>query len=293
MNYPDTLRQVRKLIYASVQHLPPSCGLLLSGGLDSSIIAAVAHDLGRTLPAFTFSLNKTIRQQPEQERDLPYARIVAKHLDIPLTEILLTPNQLIRNVPLAVLLAETSRGTIIDPSTALIEVAKRMSQEGLSSVIMGEAADDVFGSFTFVLRYKKGQELQSYYRSELDVGLPEEIAVLQRVFEAWGLSFIDPYWTRELKAIGYNIPLSYRVDPHREMKTILRDAFRDLLPEEVIHRPKVVTRTGSQVRFALENQFGISTHRYRPIYRKIFVEGGSWPKNVWSLRKKSNPSGKG
>lgn len=276
MNYNDTLRKVRKLIYKSVQQLPPSSGLLLSGGLDSSIIAAVARDLGRTLPAFTFSVSSNIREQSDCEKDLQYARRVARHLDLPLTEIFITPKQLIRNVPLAILLAETWRGTIIDPSTALIEVAKRMSQNGLSSVVMGEAADAVFGSFTFILRYKKGRELQRYYRQQLDVGLPDEIAVVQRVFETWGLSLVRPYWTLQLKKIGYNIPLSYRVDPRRAMKRILRDAFKDMLPEEVIHRPKVVARNGSQVRFALEDRFGVSSNRYKPIFRKIFAEGRSW-----------------
>lgn len=276
MSYSETLRQVRELIYTSVQQLPPSSGLLLSGGLDSSIIAAVARDLGKTLPAFTFSVSMDIREQPDYEIDLQYARRVAKHLGFPLTEILITPSRLTRNVPLAILLAETWRGTIIDPSTALIEVAKRMSKTGFASVIMGEAADAIFGSFTFILRYKRGRELQRYYRRQLDVGLPEEIAVIQRIFAAWELSLARPYWTSHLKKIGYNIPLPYRVDRQRAMKRILRDAFKELLPEEIINRPKVVARNGSQVRFALEDRFGRSPDRYKPIFNRIFAEGESW-----------------
>lgn len=290
MSYTETLREVRKQIYTSVQQLPPSSGLLLSGGLDSSIIAAVARDLGKTLPTFTFSVSRNIREQPDCENDLQYARRVAKHLDFPLTEILITPSQLVRNVPLAILLAETWRGTIIDPSTALIEVAKHMSKTGFSSVIMGEAADAIFGSFTFILRYKKGRELQRYYRRQLDLGLPEEIAVVQRIFAPWELSLARPYWTSQLKKIGYNIPLPYRVDPRRAMKRILRDAFKDLLPEEIIHRPKVVARNGSQVRFALNDRFGTSPDRYKQTFNWIFAErtrdGTSfWPRG--NLARKS------
>lgn len=280
LNYADTVREVRKLIYASVQRLPESSGLLLSGGLDSSIIAAVARAFGRKLPVFVFAMNRIIQKQSEHERDLHYARIVAKHLGLSLTEILLESRQLARNVPLAILLTETSRGTIVDPCAALIEVAKQVSQTGISSLIMGEAADDLFGSFTFALRYMKGEALRSYYQHELDFGLPEEMANLQRAVEPWGLVLVDPFWTRELKAIGYNIPLSFRLDPARAMKRILRDAFEDLLPEEIIHRPKVVTRNGSQVRYALEKRFGISRERYRPIFRKIFKEGGPWPSSL-------------
>lgn len=275
MSYDTTLRHVKELIYTSVQNLPPSSGLLLSGGLDSSIIAAVARDLGKALPVFTFAVSNNIRDQPEGENDLQYARRVAKHLGFPLTEILITPSQLIRNVPLAILLAETWRGTIIDPSTALIEVAKLMSKTGFSSVIMGEAADAIFGSFKFILRYKKGRELQRYYRRQLDVGIPEEIAIVQRIFSTWKLSLARPYWIPQLKKIGYNIPLPYRVDPRRAMKRILRDAFKELLPEEIINRPKVVARNGSQVRFALEDRLGTSSDRYKPIFNRIFAANGS------------------
>jgi asparagine synthase (glutamine-hydrolysing) len=193
-------------------------------------------------------------------------------LDLPLTEILITPDQLVRNVPLAVLHAEVWRATLIDPAAALVDAARRISAAGLSTVVTGEAADGLFGSFTFILRYKKGRGLQSYYRKVLDVSLPEEIAVMQRIFGAWGISLFNPYWTAQLKRIGYNIPISFRVDSRRLMKRILRDAFRDLLPEEIVERPKVVTRNGTQVRFALEAHFGESPRRYRQIFRGIFEE---------------------
>jgi asparagine synthetase B (glutamine-hydrolysing) len=149
---------------------------------------------------------------------------------------------------------------------------------------MGEAADDLFGSFTFALRYKRGQGLRKYYRAELDVGLPDEKAIVQRVFEAWGISVIDPFWTRELKAIGYNLPLSFRLDPKRLMKRILRDGFQDLLPPEIIRRPKVVTRNGSQIRYVLESHFGQTRDRYRPLFHQIFRSGATWPENLHHLR---------
>ena len=149
---------------------------------------------------------------------------------------------------------------------------------------MGESADDLFGSFTFALRYKRGQGLRKYYREQLDEISPDEKVIIQKVFEAWGISVIDPFWTRELKAIGYNIPLSFRLDPKRLMKRILRDAFRDLLPPEIIRRPKVITRNGSQIRYVLESHFGESRDRYRPLFHQIFRSGTTWPENLPQLR---------
>ncbi len=278
--YSETVCAVRQLIYSSVKGLPDSAALLLSGGLDSAIIAAVAQDLGKPFTPFVFSLERPIKKQSEQESDLLCSRKLAGHLKIRCDEILLNPQDLIRNVPLAVFQAETHRGTIVDPCTALIEVAKRIAKAGFSAAIMAESADDLFGSFKFALRYRRGQGLRAYYREELDIGLPDELAVLQKVFEPWSIALIDPFWTPELKAIGYNIPLSFRLDPQRLMKRILRDAFADMLPEEIVQRPKVITRDGSQVRYALETAFGESRERYRPLFRRIFSKGSEWPKNL-------------
>lgn len=278
--YQETVCAVRQFIYASVKRLPDSAALLLSGGLDSAIIAAVAKDVGKPFTAFVFSLDRPIKRQTEQESDLLCARKLAAHLQIHCEEILINAKDLIRNVPLALFQAETHRGTIIDPCAALIEVAKVLAKAGFSAAIMGEAADDLFGSFKFALRYKRGQQLRAYYRDELDIGLPDEIAILQKIFEAWDIALIDPFWTPELKAIGYNIPLSFRLDSKRLMKRILRDAFADMLPEEIVRRPKVITRNGSQVRYALETAFGVSRERYRPLFKRIFSKGLEWPKSL-------------
>jgi asparagine synthetase B (glutamine-hydrolysing) len=280
MTYAQTLAAVRREMYSSVSKLPDHFALLLSGGLDSSIIAAVARDLKKKVVPYVFSLDRPIVRQTRQESDLLCARIVAKHLGLRCKEIMLDATKLVKNVPLALLLAETPRGTIIDPCAALLEVAKRISHEGFSSVAMGEAADDLFGSFTFALRHTRGQGLRSYYRKELDVGLPDEMAVLQRIFEPWGISLLDPFWTLKFKNIGYNVPLSFRLDSRRLMKRVLRDAFAGMLPTEILMRPKVITRDGTQIRYALAKRFGVSRERYRPMFRRLFVEGRAWPKNL-------------
>jgi asparagine synthetase B (glutamine-hydrolysing) len=251
---------------------------LRSGGIDSASIAAAAQIAGRCLPAFVFSLKRPVREQPEPENDLQFARKVSRYLNLPLQEILLDSRTLVRNVPLAVGLAETCRGTIVDDCAALIEVASQIARAGFKTVWMGEAADDLFGSFKFALRYYRGAQLKTYYRHELDVSLPDELAILQRIFEIWGISLVHPFWTAGLKKIGYNLPLRYRVDSGRLMKMVLRDAFSDHLPPDVVRRPKGVTRDTTQIRFVLERHFGPSRERYRAIFDRIFGEALQWPK---------------
>jgi asparagine synthetase B (glutamine-hydrolysing) len=278
LNYDQTVVRIRKLVCHSVAQIEGPAALLLSGGIDSASIAAAAQMAAKPLPAFVFSLKRALRARPEHESDLRFAQTVSRYLGLPLHEILLDGQTLVHNVPLAVALAETYRGTIVDDCAALIEVASQLARAGFKTVWMGEAADDLFGSFKFALRYYRGLRLKAYYRHELDVSLPDELAILQRIFAIWGISVVQPFWTADLKEIGYNLPLRYRVDHARLMKMVLRDAFADRLPVDVVRRAKGVTRDTTQIRFVLERHYGLSRERYRSIFNRIFGDALQWPK---------------
>lgn len=267
LEYGQTVRKVRQLILQSVASLPNRVALLLSGGIDSSAIAAAACLSGKRIFAFTFTLDRLIRAQRKIESDLINARQVAEHLGIPLVEIEIPHGSLIRNVPLGIYLGETARGTIVDDCAALIEVARNIERAGFSQVCMGEAADDLFGGFKFALRLYRGAQLRAYYRSQLTRDLPNELAIIQNIFAPFGISVIQPMWTPELLGIGYNLPLRFRMDRRRLMKRVLRDAFRADLPLEIVNRPKCVTRDSTQSRYVLEEVFGCGRDRYRPLFR--------------------------
>jgi len=285
MDYQETVREVRRLVLESVASVPAGSALLLSGGIDSSVVAAAMRVTGKTVHPFTFGLQRLVRPQQEWESDLACSRKVAAHLDLPMTEILLRPDALVRNIPMAIYLAETPRGTIVDDCAALIEVAKRIAAAGYTEVLMGEAADDLFGSFKFALQYYRGQQLRSYYRAQLIRNLPDELAIIQNVFAWFGVSVIQPLWTRELLRIGYNLPLHYRLDKGRLMKQVLRDAFAPDLPPEIVRRPKCVTRDSTQIRYVLENKFGTDRERYRPLFRIMMGSRKLWPRRLHQLLK--------
>jgi asparagine synthetase B (glutamine-hydrolysing) len=276
-DYDKTVAKVRKLVKESVSRTTDSSALLLSGGVDSSVIAAVGKSAGKRFRPFVFGLEQLVRPQLESDDDFLHARKVARHFGLRLNEIRLESLRLIQNVPTAVALSETSRGTIIDDCVALIEVARILAESGYSTVWTGECADDLFGGFKFALRYYKGSSLRKYYWHELRVSLPNELSILQKIFEPWGISVVHPFWTRELKSLAEDLPLPFRVDPKRLMKRVLRDAFSGILPPGISERPKGVTRDTTQIRFVLESRFGTSRERYRPVFRKIFRNGFTWP----------------
>lgn len=285
-NYRTSARLARVLLARSVRRHAGSIALLLSGGVDSSVLAALASRLGKRLHAFVFSMRQPLRRQALWERDLLHARKVAAHCHIPCTEILLSSRTVVKNMRIAVWLGETARGTIVDPCAAMIEVAQTISRAGFSQVWLAEAADDLFGGFDFAFRYFHGRKLTSYFRRELTVGLPDEMAILQKIFEPWGISVVDPFWTMDLLRLGYSLPVRYRIDSRRHTKLILRHAFADILPMEIVRRPKGVTRDTTQVRYALENHFGRSRYRYRSVFSSFFGPRAQWPARMLSTLQK-------
>jgi hypothetical protein len=277
-DHDAAIPRIRRLVTESVRRVPIGSALLLSGGVDSSVIAAVGRKERRRMRSFVFGLTHLIRPQEESENDFAFAQQMCTYLSCPLVKIRLERSCLVGNTAQAVALAETPRGTIIDDCVALLEVAQILKRRGFSTVVMGEAADDLFGGFKFALRYYRGRQLQQYFLNELNVSLPNELCIIQKMFEPWGISVVHPYWTLELKQLTETLPLDVRVDSKRLMKRILRDAFGDILPVEIKERPKGVTRDTTQIRLVLEKRFGKSRERYRGLFRQIFRDGFRWPK---------------
>jgi len=276
-SYEATLREVRHSVTESVRRFAkPNAAHLLSGGIDSSIIAAVALSLGCPLRTFTFAMRQPPKPELGPGSDVVAARKVAQWLGVPHRVIEIDRSRLIKNIPLAIYLAESFRGTIVDELAAHIEVARLLSAEGLDRILTGAGADDLFGTFPHALRYHRGLQLRAHLQQGLLKALPDELGLMQNIYSPWGISLVHPYWTKALREIGFHLPLRYRIDSRRLMKRVLRDAFADLLPAEVLARPKGVPRDCAQFREVLEQHFGDSPHRYRPIFRKLMKGRSRW-----------------
>lgn len=288
ISYLDIVTQVRRLVTESVRRYARNgATVMLSGGVDSSVIAAVASSLGIRVEAVTYALRNPPQWEQDDTSDRLAAARVAAHLNIPHRILELDAVALRRNVDLAIFLSETSRGTIVDELTAHIEVARQLRSEGVCSVLTGEGADDLFGAFPSALRFYRGRQLAQFLRRELVEGLPDELAEIQNAYSPWGISLVHPYWIEELREIGYSLPVNYRVDRGRLMKRILREAFADLLPPAVLQRPKGVPRDCSQIRDVLAAVYGRNRDRYRPALRKIRIRRQLWPSALPPLPKSS------
>ncbi|ARR74957.1 glutamine-hydrolyzing asparagine synthase [Mimivirus AB-566-O17] len=220
--------------------IPNSCeyGFLLSGGLDSSIIAAVAAKHSR-LPIKTFSIGLS----PDSP-DLLHARIMAKHINSNHHEILYTIEEGIQTLQDTIHYVESCDTTTVRSSTPMLILGRKIKQlyPSLKVLLSGEGSDELFGGYLYFKNaptptdfhnecIERTKNLHKYdcqraHKSLLASGIECRVPFLDKNVVEYALR-IDPLLKMH-KVDGESLPEKY----------ILRRAFKDLLPPEITWRVK-------------------------------------------------------
>src|SRR6266436_5412938 len=118
-------------------------GVFLSGGLDSSSIAAVMADL-RKEPIQTFSVGYA----EDEYSELPYARQVAKHIGAEYNEVILGPEEFFASLPQLIWHEDEP---LVWPSSVALHYVSRLAREKVKVVLTGEGGDEIFAGY---LKYR-------------------------------------------------------------------------------------------------------------------------------------------
>ena len=271
-SFATACKKVRALMDEAIEQRRVSgkSGLLLSGGVDSTILAYLLKTHNVPFEAYTVSLRKPMLPVKGDGFDLYAARRAAQALNIPLNEVLLNEDRLPAEIEDAIFDSETSRITLVDEMWGMQFLARRLAREKLAVAYSGEGADAIFGGFLFFLRFVNPKDLPSHSRRAVEK-LPVGLSVAQKVFHAAaGIDVIFPYCYMPLVTYALSLPIDYRIDKARLMKTVLRTAFQGEIPNEFLYREKGITRDTTHMRYALEKYFGTSRYRYISLYKKLF-----------------------
>lgn len=222
-------------------------GVLLSGGLDSSIISAlvVKHSQNRTEdgeqgPAWypqihSFAIG--LRGSP----DLHYAAIMAKHLKTVHHEFLFTAQQGIDALSEVIYHTETYNVTTIRASTPMYFMARKIKSMGVKMVLSGEGADEVFAGYLYFHKAPSKEELHSETVRKVQDLHQYDLLRANKSMMAFGVEPRVPFLDKEM------LDYSFSIDPAEKMPTgnersiekyILRKAFEDLLPPDICWRQK-------------------------------------------------------
>ena len=220
-------------------------GVLLSGGLDSSVISAVAEKYSSTrvenggetkaywprLHSFAVGLKGA--------PDLAKARLVAEHIGTVHHEINYTIQEGLDAIRDVIYFIETYDVTTVRASTPMYLLARVIRSMGIKMVLSGEGADEVFGGYLY---FHKAPDAKAFHEEtvrKLGKLYLYDCLRANKSLAAWGIEGRVPFLDKEFLdvAMGMNPVLKMCPDKTIEKK-VVREAFADLLPEEVAWRQK-------------------------------------------------------
>ncbi len=252
---------VRKWMVADVE-----VGSFLSGGLDSSIIAALAAGaIDRPLKTFSVGV--------EGSDDLVAARRVAAHIGSDHHELAFTADDLAEAMPHVIYHLESADVDLVR-SALPTHFATILARRHVKAVLTGEGADELFAGYAYHHAYADkpralADELTRALGSMHNINLQR----VDRITMAQGLEARTPFLDRELIDFAQSIPASLkmkvvdRTTGETTEKWILRKACEDLLPDDLIWRKKAQFDEGSGTVDALAAALSSHLDRKGPVDR--------------------------
>ena len=210
---------------------------LLSGGLDSSLIAALVQ---KELRKANKPSLKTFSIGFEGSEDLKYARIVSKHIGSDHTEIVMTPAAFFDVIPEVIYDIESFDITTVRASVGNWLVAREIAKTECKVVFNGDGSDELFGGYMYFHRAPSNQEFEDESNRLLrDIHL-FDVLRSDRCISSHGLEARTPFLDKEFVNVVKSVSITLRRPFTTQIeKWILRKAFDDgTLPPEVLWRRK-------------------------------------------------------
>ncbi|TQV74691.1 asparagine synthase B [Aliikangiella marina] len=225
-------------------------GVLLSGGLDSSIVSAVAQlnaakrvEDDQKSPAWWPQLHSFavgLKGSP----DLLAARKVADQIGTIHHEINFNVQQGIDALADVIYHLETYDVTTIRASTPMFLMARKIKSMGIKMVLSGEGADEIFGGYLYFHKAPNAKEFHEETVRKLERLHQFDCLRANKAMAAWGVEARVPFLDRkfldaamsispEAKMCGMGANGQTKIEKH-----ILREAFEGYLPEEILWRQK-------------------------------------------------------
>jgi asparagine synthase (glutamine-hydrolysing) len=212
---------------------PMAC--LLSGGLDSSIIAYLVNlcrkELGITTPLETYSIGL------KDAEDLRYAEIMAQHLQSNHTSIVVSEQDFLRAIPKVIYAIESRDTTTVRASVGNYLVCEYIRNHSDAKIIFnGDGADEVCGGYLYLKRAPNELEFDKECRRLVtDIHL-FDAQRSDRSISSHGLESRTPFLDREFVELYLSLPPKVRFTSCE--KKFLREAFVGMLPEIILWRKK-------------------------------------------------------
>ncbi|MFL2632609.1 MAG: asparagine synthase B [Candidatus Marivariicella sp.] len=220
-------------------------GVLLSGGLDSSITSALAKKFSSKriesndkknawwpqLHSFSVGL--------EGSPDLKAAKLVADHIGTIHHEVKFTIQEGLDAIREVIYHLETYDVTTIRASTPMFLMARAIKSLGIKMVLSGEGADELFGGYLYFHKAPSARDFHDETVRKLNKLHQYDCLRANKSLAAWGIEGRVPFLDKEFIDVAMRLnPKDKMITPERMEKWVLRKAFESYLPESIVWRQK-------------------------------------------------------
>jgi asparagine synthase (glutamine-hydrolysing) len=302
------LKQIREKFIEGVKKRLMSdvpIGFLLSGGLDSSLVCAVAAQiLKKPITTFSVGLNKN-------PIDLPYAKMVADFLKTNHHEVYFTEEDTLKVVREVIWHLETWDITTIRASIGMYLVCKYIHEKTKIKVLLtGEISDELFG-YKYTDFAPSGDEFQKEATKRIDELYFYDVLRADRCISAHSLEARVPFGDIDFVKYVMSIPGEKKMNKTGMGKNLLRKAFDgfNYLPSEILWREKAafsdavghsmvdtlkaeaekkyqeIDLESAKIKYPHGTPFTKESLWYRDIFEELFPKQGHLTKDFWMPNK--------
>ena len=248
LNNHNSLEKIRNSLEDAVKKQLMSdvpFGVLLSGGLDSSIIASIVKKYSKKRIE---SKNNSDAWWPQIHSfavgldgspDLNASKKVSKYLGTIHHEIKFTIQEAIDSLEDVIYFLETYDVTTVRASTPMYLMARYIKSMGIKMVLSGEGADEIFGGYLYFHKAPNSQEFHEETIRKINKLHLYDCLRANKSLAAWGVEGRVPFLDVDFLDVSMNIdPKEKMISKNKIEKNILRKAFEGDLPEEILWRQK-------------------------------------------------------
>lgn len=247
-NNETSIQKIKDALEAAVHRQLMSdvpYGVLLSGGLDSSVTSAIAKKYAQkriesddTVDAWWPQLH-SFSVGLEGSPDLAAAQKVARHIGTVHHEIKFTIQEGLDAIRDVIYNLETYDITTVRASTPMYLMARVIKSMGIKMVLSGEGADELFGGYLYFHKAPNAKEFHEETVRKLSKLHMYDCLRANKSLAAWGIEGRVPFLDKEFMDVAMSInPQDKMINGERMEKWVVRKAFESYLPESVAWRQK-------------------------------------------------------
>jgi asparagine synthase (glutamine-hydrolysing) len=265
-NFSDSKASVhRDIVMGSyertVSDVPVAC--LLSGGIDSAITTLVASQHIPDLVTYTAVHN-------ENSKDLKSAREVAKYLGVELREVKVKPPS-VDDINDVINTIEMPYKAQVEIGYPCVQLAQRIHEDGFKVIMSGEGSDELWASYGMSYHGIKDKGWTDYRIGLFGSQHRKNFSRCNKIFMRYGIECRLPFLNTQLVETALGLRQDLVWDGKSRPKAVLQEAFRGLLPDDIIDRKKVAFQDGMGIKSLYEDVVETPKTYYTTQYKNTFA----------------------